>query len=440
MLCPLLAFVLAVPPRVVSATPDHGDDQVSPALREVRIEFDQDMASAGWSVCGGGDLFPKIDGKLHWESPRVLVVPVKLEPGHEYRLSMNCPTGQNTRSIDGEPAEVTPIWFKTAADEASASSVVLATEVNKTALTDLMEAVASRYSYRDRVVRDWPALWDQHRTGIVGSRSRAAFARECARVLAEAQDLHVSILVGDIEGWNVRFSTARRRVAPNVDPNTIADIVPGFARVDERVQWGHYPDGFLYLCVCECSEAATGAARKVLRDVQAEGWVRGVVLDVRLNAGGDEVAAQGLAGVFLQESRVYAKNRYRDSTMEDGWGPVYSRVVEPADPKDRMALPVAVLTGPYCMSSCESLVMMLKGAPRAVVVGASTFGSSGNPKPVKLGNGVTVFLSSWEDLSPAGGAIEGVGVAPDVEVRTESGDFQTADPVLERALQELRKK
>lgn len=440
MVAALLMLVLAVPPRVVAASPDHGDAAVDPATKEVRIEFDQDMATGRWSVCGGGELFPKIEGTIRWESPRVLVVPVSLVSSHEYRISINCPSAQGTRSATGEPAEVTPIWFRTAKDGASAVSVSLSRDENKVAITDLEQAVREKYSYRDRVVKDWGAVWNEHRAALENATSRAGFAREAARALARAGDLHVSLMVGDADGWNVRFPTARRHVSPNGDANTLADIVPGFKKVSGRVQTGRYDDGTLYLSMNECSHDAAGEALQVLADAKEHGWVKQVVLDLRFNAGGDELAARRVAGVFVRQPRVYAMNRYREMGMSDGWGPRLDRVVEPAPEKQQLHVPVAVLAGPYCMSSCESFVMMLKGAAGAVVVGSTTFGSSGNPRPVRLRNGVTAWLSSWEDLGPDGSTIEGVGVPPDIEVRTESGDFQVSDPVLERALLEIRKK
>jgi len=142
----------------------------------------------------------------------------------------------------------------------------------------------------------------------------------------------------------------------------------------------------------------------------------------------------------LDKEWVYSRNRNRDPEFLEGWSPVYERVVQAAPAADRLGVPVAVLVGRYCMSSCESLVLMLKGAPRVVTVGARTFGSSGNPRPTRLANGVTVWLSRWEDLTADGRLVEGVGVEPDVVVECGPDEFQTADPVLDRGLKEVRVK
>ncbi len=258
-------------------------------------------------------------------------------------------------------------------------------------------------------------------------------------MLKRAEDLHVSLMVGG-EEWNVRFGTASRSVPPNVDANTLADVVPRWKVISDAVQWGRYDDGVVYVTMHECSDAAADEVVAVLMEAKAGGWVKGVVLDVRRNAGGDELAARRVAGVLLDEPRVYSRNRTRGPEFLEGWSPVYERVVQPSPAADRHGVPVAVLTGRYCVSSCESLVLMLKGAPRVVTVGARTFGSSGNPRPSLLANGVTVWLSSWEDLTVDGRPVEGAGVEPDVKIECEVDEFQTRDPVLERGLKEVRVK
>jgi C-terminal processing protease CtpA/Prc len=99
---------------------------------------------------------------------------------------------------------------------------------------------------------------------------------------------------------------------------------------------------------------------------------------------------------------------------------------------------VAVLIGPATMSSCESFALMMRQAPRCKLVGASTRGSSGNPRPFDLGNGVVAWVPSWQDLDADGRLVEGQGVPPDVEVKAGRADFRAGDPVLRQALEVLR--
>jgi len=90
------------------------------------------------------------------------------------------------------------------------------------------------------------------------------------------------------------------------------------------------------------------------------------------------------------------------------------------------------------MSSCESFLLMMKRVPGDRLVGSRSYGSSGNPKPHDLGNGVLVHRPSWQDLMPDGKLLEGVGVEPDVAGPARPSDFVRGDPVLEAALRVLR--
>ncbi|KPK50768.1 MAG: hypothetical protein AMK72_01320 [Planctomycetes bacterium SM23_25] len=78
------------------------------------------------------------------------------------------------------------------------------------------------------------------------------------------------------------------------------------------------------------------------------------------------------------------------------------------------------------MSSCESFLLMMKQVPGSRLLGARSYGSKEDPKPHDLGNGVTVYLPSWQDLMPDGKLLESVGVEPDVTVATRPRDLAPA--------------
>jgi len=109
--CTISAY--ASPPRVVKTIPENGDQNVETSLRQIRIEFDQDMSLGGYSVCGGGPKYPKTIGKPKWINKRTLVMRVKLQPSHEYELSVNCQSYRNFKNLKGESAVIYPIKFKT---------------------------------------------------------------------------------------------------------------------------------------------------------------------------------------------------------------------------------------------------------------------------------------------------------------------------------------
>jgi len=113
----------ARPPRVIKAVPDNGDQNVDPSLREIRVTFDQDMiVGENYSWVGGGPSYPKTRGKPKWVDARTCVLSVRLEPNHEYWLSINSDTFKNFRSKRGAPATPYPISFRTGSGKGDAKA------------------------------------------------------------------------------------------------------------------------------------------------------------------------------------------------------------------------------------------------------------------------------------------------------------------------------
>jgi hypothetical protein len=423
---------LAAPPKVIKAIPDNGDSDVDPAVAELRFEFDQDMSDGGFSICGGGPTFPQIDSPPKWESPRVLVVAVKLKPEFTYNLSINCPAAQNTRGASGEAAEIYPITFTTGKIGGARTTPKLSPEQNKEAIKRLREAIDKGYAYRDLHKIDWNKAIDTAAPKLESADTAASFAREVAKLLEKAKDLHNTVKVGD-----QLLATFKRTVTPNVNQETLAKAVPEFARANDAVWTGRYDDGIGYINITTWSQSP-GLLQAATDALDKFEHAKGVIIDVRFNSGGDESLAREFASCFVAESAIYSKNRYCDPSSKDGFGQTYDRRVDPHKTRKPFRGKVAALIGPANMSSCESFILMLKHGANARLFGEKTFGASGNPKPHELGNGVTVYLSSWQDLFPDGKLLEGKGISPDTEVKTKPTDPATADPVIEAALKWIR--
>ncbi len=105
---------LSAPPRVVSTTPSVGATDVDPKLQEITVTFDRDMG-AGMSWTGGGSEFPRVPSgqQAHWKDPRTCVLPVKLDPGHYYRVGINSTSHRNFESVQRVAAQPSAIYFTT---------------------------------------------------------------------------------------------------------------------------------------------------------------------------------------------------------------------------------------------------------------------------------------------------------------------------------------
>ena len=426
----LAAFALAEPPRVVKVSPDNGQSDVDPATREIRIVFDQPMdRRGGYSLVGGGPTYPKVIGKPRWADDRTFVVTVKLDPEHDYWLSINSDRFANFRSVKGEASAAYPISFKTRKGPAAAAK--LTPEENLRSIEQLRRAIDEDYSYRDLRSLDWDKLFKEAAPKLESSQTARAFALVAGRMLATAEDLHVWLQVGE----EVIPSFARQ-VSPNVNRVSLSEAVPGWRRRSAAVYSGLFVEdriGYLMIANWDVRQAKdVEAAYEVLRELAG---TKALIIDVRPNAGGDEPLAQQFAGCFVDQPVVYAKNVIRRNGQ---FSQVFDRAIPPNKERPGYRGKVVVLMGICNVSSCESFLLMMKQVPGCKLIGQRSYGSSGNPRPVNLENGVTVFLPSWKDLRPDGTCFEREGIAPDIEVSAKPSDFLTADPVLQAALKTLR--
>ena len=334
------AAVVAAPPKVVKAEPENGDIGVDPSLNTIRIVFDQPMGR-GMSVVGGGEEFPTVLGRGRWVNSRTLVIKVKLEPNHDYWLSINNQKFQNFRNRSGEPAIPYPIRFRTGAGKRVAGSKEkdtqradgashLTSEENARAVRRLRTAIRDHYSYRDRLGIDWQQLFASQESSLTGAHTPTEFAKIAGTLLARAQDKHIWFQVGD----DIIPSFVRPSV-PNANPSLIRQLVPGLQLHGKAVASGRWDDGIGYLAIASWNPAVLKNGKVVLDALNGLRDTRALIIDVRLNGGGDETVAQQVAGCFVGERKLYAKNVYRTPGTPNGF----------TAPKDAGSSPIRISRG-----------------------------------------------------------------------------------------------
>jgi len=99
--------------KVVATTPQNGDKNVDPALKELRVVFSGSMIPGRMSIVGGGPSFPNFVGEVRWEDERTLVYAWQLEPEHDYWLSFNSDRFTNFRDTNYRPSMPFPLSFRT---------------------------------------------------------------------------------------------------------------------------------------------------------------------------------------------------------------------------------------------------------------------------------------------------------------------------------------
>ncbi|MFF1741295.1 S41 family peptidase [Streptomyces mirabilis] len=142
----------------------------------------------------------------------------------------------------------------------------------------------------------------------------------------------------------------------------------------------------------------------------------GIVLDLRGNSGGLVTEAVTAASAFLDGGLVatYDVNGAQRSLY--------------ADPGGDTTRPLVALVDGGTMSAAELLTGALQDRGRAVVVGSRTFGKGSIQMPSRLPDGSVAELTVGHYRTPAGHAVDGRGITPDLEVDAEA--LERAETVL----------
>jgi hypothetical protein len=99
---------------VVSTSPANGS-QVAPGSTVLRVTFDRPMRQDGFSVTNApGGALPQVAGQPRFLADgRTFELPLTLQPGTTYALSINSAAHSNFRGLDGAPAIPRSINFST---------------------------------------------------------------------------------------------------------------------------------------------------------------------------------------------------------------------------------------------------------------------------------------------------------------------------------------
>lgn len=153
----------------------------------------------------------------------------------------------------------------------------------------------------------------------------------------------------------------------------------------------------------------------------------GVIIDLRGNPGGLGIMAMGMAGWFIDKPDQHL------GTMHTRQAPL-KFTVNPRPPIYRG--PVAILVDSSSGSTAEVFAGGMKDLGRARIFGTRTAGAALPSAIDRLPNGDAFQHALADYISEGGQPLEGVGVAPDVEVKlTRAALLAGRDPALDAALE-----
>ncbi|PKY10574.1 peptidase S41 [Acidithiobacillus marinus] len=178
--------------------------------------------------------------------------------------------------------------------------------------------------------------------------------------------------------------------------------------------------GYGYIRISQFQENTGRETRKAVEKLEkeAQGHLKGLILDLRNNPGGVLGAGVETADTFLNKGLiVYTKGRTPDSDMRfSAHGPDYLH-----------GAPMIVLINGGSASAAEIVTGALKDDHRALIMGQRSFGKGSVQTVIPLSNGGALKLTTALYYTPAGCSIQSQGIVPNVEIQPANPQLRALD-------------
>lgn len=180
-----------------------------------------------------------------------------------------------------------------------------------------------------------------------------------------------------------------------------------------------------YIVIGQFTERTAGEMKEALATLQGK-LVKGIILDIRDNPGGDLAAAVNVAKNFVPKGPiVYIDYRTgRDQELSANG--------------QTFGAPLVVLINGGSASASEILAGAIKDTGAGTLVGAKTFGKGIVQTLFPLDNGAGLKLTTARYLTPNKNDIHQKGIEPDIPV--QQAEDRARDVQLERAVELMKHK
>ena len=176
-------------------------------------------------------------------------------------------------------------------------------------------------------------------------------------------------------------------------------ITPVKARVEE--------EDIGYIRITTFNEQTTASLAKAIADLNKQGKIQGIVLDLRNNPGGLLKEAISVTDAFLDKGEIVS-TRGRKKEEGQRWNATPGDIVN--------SLPMVVLINGGSASASEIVAGALQDHRRAIVLGSQSFGKGSVQTIIPLPGHGAIRLTTQRYYTPSGRSIQALGIEPDIEV------------------------
>ncbi|WP_323746336.1 S41 family peptidase [Catenulispora pinisilvae] len=327
------------------------------------------------------------------------------------------------------------------------------------------QTFAENYPFFAQHGVDWNQVYAAYRPQVTAKTTDAQLRDILAAMIKPLNDAHVGLVPDGPPIFTIRPGT--QFPSSQLDDQAVAliehaDLPPtpgspapalqtwcqgrvGFAELPGQVGYLRISGftGFTSQDTYAANAAAFSAALDDIFTAERTGGpdrMRGLILDLRVNGGGDDPLGLTLASRLTGSTFfAYAKQARDDPADPDRYTVPQPFLVHPST-APHYSGPISILTSGSTFSAGETITQaLLDRSPRPVVVGENTQGVFSDLLDRQLPNGWTFGLPNEKYLNPLGRTYDITGVPPDIRVPTFTPEqfADGTDPAFQAALHTL---
>jgi carboxyl-terminal processing protease len=187
--------------------------------------------------------------------------------------------------------------------------------------------------------------------------------------------------------------------------------------------------GIGYIRIAVFQAETSEEFKSAIKQLQADGPLQGLVLDLRNNPGGLMPISVEVADTLIDQGLLlYTEGRLPEANKQ--YYATYGDLTQ--------GVPIAVLINGGSASASEIVAGALQDQERATIIGTQSFGKGSVQSVIPLGDGRAIKLTTAHYLTPNGRFIHGQGIKPDIIVEPSSQGIEGSDKQITQAILTLK--
>lgn len=283
---------------------------------------------------------------------------------------------------------------------------------------------------------DWDELYLQYRPKVNTHTTESELYTILTNLIEPIDDGHIALISQQLGSFssNKYFRNRSSENLFNTELIRNTYLEEGYKSNEEKYMYGkirNHEIAYIHFDVFRKESVKLDELLKEYPDV------KGYIVDLRSNNGGDVSFSFPFLGRFTKESRLFLTSKTKNGKGPNDYTPWYSWYLNSSG--SYIDKPLVILTDRYTVSAAERMVMAVKTLDNVTIIGDTTNGTFGTKISRELANGWFYSYSIQKVLMFDGNSYEGIGLPPDIYIKNDLLEINSSvDKALQTAIDQFK--